>query len=152
VRVDYRQFYLMPFNVDATLDPAWRGRLLAPSEDGHSVIVLTGCASGPVLVTVRSLDTPPAPLVESMDGWQVGVEDTVDVDGKLNVVCWEPTEDTYEAFTPNKPGPHRVRVLARGRAEHYDHVVEEATEEYDISIWPTDGAAPRLSLGDDGVT
>jgi hypothetical protein len=149
VEVDYHQFYLMPVGGNPELVPSGWSKLLSVADDGRTLIVSTGCATGPVIVTVRSSDQPP-PLADSLTGWDIGVEDTFEIHDELSVVPWG-AGDSYEAFTPTKPGPHRVRVLARGRAEHYDAAVEEATEEYDISIWPTDSVEERLSLGDDGV-
>jgi hypothetical protein len=156
IEADYHQFYLGPVNSSPAPDPQHKLLTYSPggpcADEGRTLIVSTGCRMGPVLVTVRSLDGTPAPLADSMAGWDIGVEDTVLIIDDIAVGSWAPEDPTYQAFTPTEPGPHRVRVQARGRAEHYDAVAWEATEEYDISIWPTDSTEPRLSLGDDGVT
>lgn len=126
------------------------GWLLGVCSDGPSAIIRTGCAMGPVWVTFRALDQAPPDLADSMDGWEVGEEETLDITTDLTLTA--PTSVTALRFeVPTRPGPHRLRVLARGRAEHYDHVVESPTEEYEITIWPVDQTEPRHRHGDDGL-
>ncbi|WP_329000893.1 hypothetical protein OHA18_41490 [Kribbella sp. NBC_00709] len=57
----------------------------------------------------------------------------------------------YPVYTPTDPGLHLVRVLARGRTTHYDAVVWEPSEDYDITITPVSSDPGRQTTGDDGL-
>ncbi len=50
------------------------------------------------------------------------------------------------------PGPHRVRVSARGRTGRVDASVETASEHYLVEAWPEPGLRARETLRDDGVS
>ncbi|MDX6242203.1 MAG: hypothetical protein QOG10_7148 [Kribbellaceae bacterium] len=152
VQASYHQVFLTPHGHSPILDPRQPGRLLAIDPAGPAVIVLTGCAQGPVHLTIHSTDQPPTALAESMAGWDIGEEDDIYIAGELYALS--PLADLPDGavFTPAAPGLHRIRVLARGRAAQYDFVVDQPTEEYGVTIWPTTTPAERTHVGDDGLT
>jgi hypothetical protein len=53
---------------------------------------------------------------------------------------------------PSVPGPHRVRVSARGRTGHVDASVETPSEHYLVEAWSQLGLHDRETLRDDGVS
>ncbi len=54
-------------------------------------------------------------------------------------------------ISPTRPGPHRVRVSARGRTLDYDASATRANEHYLIQAWPEPRLRPRESIRDDHV-
>lgn len=151
VRVDYHQMFFAPFNVDPVRTRDQDARLLNLATDGLSLFVSTGCASGAVTVAVRVLQEPPADLNQCMTGWEVGAEQDLLFNGDLYLRAPTVNEILGVVVAPTTPGPHRVRVLARGRAEHYDQFVDESGEEYEVTFWPISAPRGRADAGNDGV-
>ena len=151
VQVDYHQMFFAPFDVQPVMTPDQDARLLNIATDQSSVFISTGCANGTVTIDLRVLDEPPAPLDSCMAGWEVGAEQDVRIDADLHLGA--PTLTMVEPVTirPSTPGLHRVRVLARGRAAHYDLFIDESGEEYEVSFWPVTSTRGRADAGDDGV-
>ncbi len=154
-RVDYHQVFLTPLGKSPRPDrAAWSpAKVLLVDTDDAGLIVHTGCAAGQVWITIRSRAEPPTTLADSMLGWEVGEEETVTILEDLTLISPLGGDPVIEgAFRPRRPGLHRVRVLARGRAENYDSVSQTPTEHYDVTLWPVDEGQPALRLGDDGVS
>jgi hypothetical protein len=149
VRVSGAQFHLGPFGTEPVLDPRQQGRLLFVDPAGATAVVLTGCAAGPVSITVDSSVTPLADLGLSLEAWEVGEEDTIDITEELLLSTLDGT--MIPIYVPSTPGPHLVRVLARGRAANWDLVVSRPTEVYTIAIRPANQRHPRRSAGSDGL-
>jgi hypothetical protein len=69
-----------------------------------------------------------------------GKKPSIGVTEGLFLCAADPADDvlTEPVVVPSKPGPHTVRVLARGRNEDdYDDVVDVSDEEYQVTFWPT---------------
>lgn len=117
------------------------------------LLLRTGCSSGRVWVTIRSLDRAPAtPLADSLDGWDVGQEVTLTITGDLTLISpLGGSPFVRRAFAPERPGLHRVRALARGRARNRDRVSETPSEEYDVAFWAVTETEPEILVGDDGL-
>jgi hypothetical protein len=144
VEVAYHQLLLAPFGVSPIMDPTWSGDLLSVTGDGLSLIVVTGCAMGPVWVSVTKLDRPPAQtldetLADARSGWVDGEEANLNVRAALHLTSalfqtvWEPV------YEPTSRGTRRVRVVVKGRGAAPDMVVQEPCEEYELTIWPEVG-------------
>ncbi|WP_327635901.1 hypothetical protein OHB24_38650 [Kribbella sp. NBC_00482] len=152
IEVSDHEFLLVADGGIPVLDPATVGPVLALDPPVPSaVIVRTGCADGPVNVTVRVVDGPVADLATAGDGWEVGEQLVIPIDGELYLAPLDGGSPAYVVYTPPTPGFHLIRVLARGRAAHYDAVVWEASEDYDITITPVDTDPGRQTTGDDGL-
>lgn len=127
---------------DLGLDTERERELLEVTNAGVCLIIYTGIALGPVWFSTIARDEPPSTtLTDSMTGWEVGQEVDMLVNDDITMMdltC--PAGFEGVVLAPSRPGLHRVRVLARGRSGHYDHVVRKATEEYELTIWPTEGA------------
>lgn len=102
-------------------------------------------------MTVRVVDGPVADLATAGVGWEVREQLVVPVEGELYLAPLDGGSPAYSVYTPPTPGLHLVRVLARGRTTHYDAVVWEPSEDYDITITPVDSAPGRRTTGDDGL-
>ncbi|TCC15471.1 hypothetical protein [Kribbella sindirgiensis] len=151
IEVSYHQFYLVVQDASPVLDPATVGPVLALDPQVPSaVIVRTGCADGPVNVTVRIGVEPLPDLATAGDRWEVGEQLVIPVEGDLYLVP-PMGGPAYVVYTPPTPGLHLVRVLARGRTTHYDAVVWESSEDYDITITPVGSDPGRRTTGDDGL-
>jgi hypothetical protein len=151
IKAAYHQVFLSPFEIDPDWGDWERSRLLGIS--GRSAVVIsTGCAMGPVRVCVISSDRSPGPLSDAMVDWEVGEEEDCWIE---EAMIFSSPEEAFgiveDVFVPARPGLHRVRLLARGRATNYDAVVREPTEHYEIRIWPADTPSPRLRVGNDGL-
>jgi hypothetical protein len=116
-----------------------------------TAVVLTGCHTGPVEVTVELFDTMPTPLVE---GWDDAVELTLTTrSGEVAVVDW--ANRTYPALPVlhGPPGDVRLRAHARGRdAAHRRQAPEaEVVEHHLLQLWPAPGPQPyvRYTLTDE---
>jgi hypothetical protein len=151
VRTDEHQFDLAPFNVTADYERSWApGQVLGIDHTGRAGKILTGCAMGDVWLTVRTRTSPPPALAKAMHGWEVGEEETMTIDSALSAVELMGF-GAEEIFTPSRPGLHRVRLLAKGRALQYDEVCRTPIEHYELTIWPEDVRTPPIRRGDDGV-
>ncbi len=71
-----------------------------------------------------------------MDGWDVAEQAAILIADDLYLASLEGIGPASLVYRPAAPGLHLIQVLARGRAAHYDAVVDEATEDYDITITP----------------
>lgn len=152
IEVSYHQFFLVPFDGRPILDPATVGPVLALDPQVPSaVIVRTGCADGPVNVTLRVRTEPLPDLATVGAGWDVGEQLAVPVMDDLYLAPLMGEHPAYLVYTPSTPGLHLIRVLARGRTTHYDAVVGEPTEDYDITIAPVSSDPGRQRTGDDGL-
>jgi hypothetical protein len=151
VQVDYHQMFFAPFNVHPVMTRDQDARLLNVTTDGSSVFVSTGCANGAVTVAVNVLEEPPAALDQCIADWEVGAEQDLLLATELYLAS--PTVNAVAdlVVAPVSPGLHRVRVLARGRAEHYDQFVEDSGEEYEVTFWPIATPEGRTDAGHDGV-
>lgn len=150
IEAGYHQFCLAPPGFDPILDPADAGPLLTLDREGPAVIVTTGCAQGPVNVTIRITQDPPPSLKTAGTGWEIGEQIAVDVTSDLYLLSMTPEGGGTLVYTAGSPGLHLVRVLARGRAAHYDAIVDEATEDYDITITPITTDPGGQTTGGDG--
>lgn len=152
------QVYLTPFNAVPVWKDSWAGDQVLGVSDGPSVILLTGASWADVEVTIRALPGPPAPLTESLAGWELGEEETVEITEPLHGM--DPIGEWYaeDAFVPARPGLYRVRVLVRGRVpfvEAEDGSYDKAAgmnEHYDVSIWPVEDREPRARAGTDSLS
>jgi hypothetical protein len=149
--VVYHQFFLAPFGHTPILDPAKPGRLLVADPAGPAAIVCCGCAIGPVNVTVTIADTELPEIAAAAGEWEIAEQMTLQVKGDLYLVPLVPEGPVVKIYSPPAPGPHIVQAFARGRATHYDSVVEEPTEDYLIAIAPTTSPRSRVRVGDDGI-
>lgn len=138
--VAYHQFYLTPRYVDPPeydIDSA--NDLMQKSDDERSLIITTNIAQGPIGLVVHTLTREPDESFDSaLREWECGEEVALIINEDLHIST--PTIEQVDVpgaiFSPSKPGRHRLRVLARGRSAHYDHVVEEPTEHFDLTFWP----------------
>lgn len=124
--------------------------LVGKGESGF--LLHTGCSSGRVWVTVRSLAAAPAtPLGDSLKTWETVQEETLTIAGPLTLISPLGGRPFVKgAFLPAQPSLHRVRALARGRAQNRDLVSEHPSEEYDVTLWPVTTIEPGVLLGHDG--
>ncbi|WP_432877442.1 hypothetical protein ACQPYH_28730 [Kribbella sp. CA-245084] len=151
VMVVYHQFFLAPYGHTPILDSAQPGRLLVADPAGPAAIVRCGCAIGPVNVTIDVTTSNLPDLAAAAADWELGEEMTMQVRKDLYLVPLVPEGPIIKVYSPSVPGPHLIRAVARGRATHYDSVVEEPTEDYLITISPTTAPRPRQQVGDDTV-
>lgn len=107
-------------------------------------VVHTGTATGPVAMRVDILLAAPPPLWEVPPGWEIAQEATATFTAGQLVVG---EENVYEVTA----GVHRVRVVARGRANDIDVSTFEpvAGEEYVVTIWPEPLERPTVLVGTD---
>lgn len=143
IRAEYHQIYLAPPGPGPEIDPHGPDRgLLEVTNERTCLVIYTGIAQGPVWMTLTAIEqSPETPLADAIGDWEVAQEVDLVVSAELIFdapTYFNPIPET--AVIPSRPGLHRVRVLARGRSGHYDHVVRKATEEYELTIWPTEGA------------
>jgi hypothetical protein len=151
VQVDYHQMFFAPFNVHPVMTREQDARLLNIASDGSSLFVSTGCANGAVTIAVSVLEEPPAALDQCMAGWEVGAEQDLVLAAELFLGAPTVNVAANLVVAPASPGLHRVRVLARGRAEYYDQFVDDSGEEYDVKFWPISTPQGRTDAGHDGV-
>ena len=134
VMTDYGQFDLVwdggvPFNGEP--DMFFEGQVngLVGAAAPGSIYFILARRSGGSKLTIRSLAGPP-PLPDPM--W----EDVVEVSAELpdgEAVQWQTwAGETSGELLRLLPGPHRVRVSARGRDEA---AIEDGEDRYLIEIW-----------------
>jgi hypothetical protein len=87
----------------------------------------------------------------AVSGWEIGEQMAIAVTTDLYLLPMMPEDPATLVYTPAAPGLHLVRVLARGRAAHYDAVVAEASEDYAITITPITTDPGRQVTGGDGL-
>ena len=149
IDVDFHLLLLKPFDTNPLYLCEGAGTLIGVAEDPEHLIVVTGCASGPVRASLTAHLTSlgdAAPATPSgVAAWEAVEEVSLPVSRPL---FWSSADSTLRpgdlpsepAFVPAAPGPHRVRVSARGRNLAYDLVVAEPVEDYHLDVWPE----PRL--------
>ena len=133
--VAYHQLYVAPPEVWPVYDQAQGDRLVQLASDRRSLIIVTGIAMGPITLDIQLLDR--ADGVPELSGRDESVDGEMDLDQPLYLFA--PTTDTGVAeavFTPLRTGTYGLRVSARGRASHYDEVVETPVESYLLQFWP----------------
>lgn len=151
VEASYHQVFLAPFDTSPVYDGQDAGPLVSlvrVTDEDSALIVTTGCANGPVLVTI-DLGTAPLPVD---DTWEAQEEVSLVLRRPLHI--WSPTwtgdpVTRTPVLTPTTPGPHRVRVSARGRRSHYDAVAFTVSEHYLVQAWPEPWLRPRETTRDD---
>lgn len=108
------------------------------------LIVHTGISAGPARVGVELHDSsPPADL----DAWDNVAETTVSTTQELHVMTVD--GEVSESLGPIPAPASRtltVRVSTRGRAANWDHIVDDACEDYLIQAWPVDTNTPTRQL------
>lgn len=153
-RVDHHHLFLTPFGMSPRIHRgSWSvQKILLVGEDDSGFAIHTGCAMGLVWLTLRSSDRSPGPLADGLVGWEVGEEATVNISSGLTLISPMGNDPVVEnAFVPHEPGLHRVRVLARGRARHYDQVSRDPSEEFEVTLWPVDANEPAARIGEEGL-
>ncbi|HEY3562733.1 MAG TPA: hypothetical protein VGL05_34940 [Kribbella sp.] len=102
-------------------------------------------------MTVRITEEPLPDLATADTEWEVGEELATHLDGELYLAPLMGQSPAYSVYTPAGPGLHLVRVFARGRTTHYDAVVWEPSEEYEVTITPVSSAPGRRTTRGDGL-
>ena len=144
----YRQLYVLPFDTTPDFDDRDAGPLLNTTNDGTALIIVTGCANGPVHLDLRTGDTPPP--ADPRPG-QVRESVSLLIDGPLYLSSPTWTELFEPFYTPTRPGPHRIRGSATGRPAQVDFSVLTPNETYLIEIWPEPRLRERETDLDDGA-
>ncbi|MFW6773329.1 hypothetical protein ACOACO_03520 [Nocardioides sp. CPCC 205120] len=152
VDTDHHQFLLVDPSKPFDPGPEAYGNAVVGVVDDTALIVHTGCAYGPVRVTLRMHDEQPSGLDHT---WEVEELVSITIDDPLDLVelAMEPRRHIpYPTVVPSRPGVHRVRVSARGdRKVNYDLAVWEPNEEYLIDLWPDTEFRTRVTVRDDGL-
>lgn len=134
IDTSYRQFALAPADVAAIPGSDAGQELVVLTNGGSGVVVSVGVRDGRVEVDVTSDPSESWGAVEDEDEVVLNVHDELWLDS--------PTveNDLDAVFTPTRPGPHHVRVRARGRRRNYDLSVggKNPVEWYQIAIWPVE--------------
>ncbi len=140
--VAWHQLYLTPFDTSPQFVGDGIGTLVAVAADDRHLIVRTGCANGPVRVSLAAHSASPGEVLPAAPGvagpWEAVEEVSLPV---LEPLFWsspDPGPDLPRdaAFTPSTPGPHRIRVSARGRNMAFDLAVVKPVEDYHLDVWP----------------
>lgn len=149
----YHQFFLAPLDTTPVYDGRDTGPVAGVVEGGTALIVYTGCTDGTVHLTTSLEDaSPPAE-----GSWEAQESVSIAIDTPLYI--WGPTVDFPRredggpwVLEPRKPGPHRVRVSARGRGDDYGEyrLASLPVEHYLIQLWPEASLRPRETMRDDG--
>ncbi|HON74362.1 MAG: hypothetical protein WAW82_13805 [Candidatus Lutibacillus vidarii] len=161
ILVAWHQLYLVPFDVSPQFVGDGVGTLIAAAAEPGHLIVRTGCATGPVRVTLTSLPTPPVAVSDAPAGGAVDAEDPWEAIEEVSLpVCeplfWSSPDPGFDlpaeaAFTPQSPGPHRFRVSARGRLTAYDEAIVDPVEEYLVQVWPEPALRAAVAERSDGA-
>lgn len=142
ILVAWHQLYLVPFNTSPQFVGEGVGTLVAAAADTRHLIVRTGCATGPVRVSLTAHPASPVDAFARTPGeagpWEAVEEVSLPV---LEPLFWSSPDPGFDlpreaAFTPVRPGSHRVRVSARGRNTAYDLAVLDPMEDYHVDVWP----------------
>lgn len=102
----------------------------AVTPDARALVIQVGVRDGRVEVYVTT--DPDADLT---GGFEDEAEFILDIDKELWLEGWS---DAEAVFSPERPGPHHVRVRARGRQDNDDVSVskKKPVEFYQLAIWP----------------
>jgi hypothetical protein len=143
----YHQVFLAPLEAAPVYDGQDAGAvvsLVPVAHDDVALIVTTGCADGPVHITI---ETGSAPLPVD-DAWEVQEAVSLIIGKPLYISSptWARVFDPV--MSPTTPGPHRVRVSARGRTLDYDASATRSDEYYLIQAWPEPQLRPREAIRD----
>lgn len=138
VHAGHHQIFLTPFGSQPMYGEHTGGVLLGVAPDARALIIMTGCADGPVSIELRSLGEEPS---SSTGSFEVQESVSLIIDEALSL--FGPTAESAGAWNvlePRVPGPHRVRISGTGRGVAPDFTVLTPSESYVIEIWPE----PRL--------
>lgn len=134
--VAYSVAQLAPADVDPIVDPSQPAELTQVTDSGRGLIILTGIAMGPIVISIEHAEKTDQPGPQ----WQERDVVTMKIDQPLflsSPTMDDPADvqDLYEpVFTPTMAGPHTVTVLARGRDLDRDGIREDPCEEYLVLI------------------
>jgi hypothetical protein len=154
IEVSYHQFLLTPFGGDnPVIDSSGPvGPLLALDHRvPGALIILTGGTDAPVNVTVHIEREPLPDLAAAAEGWDVGEQAAIPIEGDMYLVPLMGSGSTPLIYRPTTPGLHLIRVLARGRRTHHDGITDGPNEDYDITITPITTDPGRQSTAGDGL-
>lgn len=138
----WHQVFLTPFDTSPEFVGDGVGTLIAEASEPEHLIVRTGCATGPVRVSLVARTTSPQAGLESvgeeLGPWEAREEVSLPINRPLFWSSPDPGPDLPRdpAFIPQAPGPHRVRVSARGRNRAFDAAILEPVEDYLVQVWP----------------
>lgn len=138
VHAGHHQIFVTPFGSQPMYGEHAGGVLLGVAPDARALIIMTGCADGPVSIELRNLDEEPSSPPGSFE-----VQESVSLIIDEALSLFGPTAESAGAWNvlePCIPGPHRVRISGTGRGVAPDFTVSTPSENYLIEIWPE----PRL--------
>jgi hypothetical protein len=154
--VDYHHFYLQAG--DPTDAPSYPmggppNRLLALTDTGDAVCVITGIAMGVIELAIELLDSPP-PGMDEFQQWEAVAELSFEATETTAavVMLMTGTNAPFDGFElPRGLGWYRIRGHALGRSLDYDLVVTENPREHHLfQLWPADRyEEPRVIREDD---
>lgn len=110
--VSVRQLLLAPLNVSPIFDGEDVGPLVAITDHGTALIILTGCVDGPVKVMTQMC---PEPAPDPNHAWEVVEEVDLLIDDALYLSSPTWAELHTPVFQPATAGRHRIGVSGRGR-------------------------------------
>jgi hypothetical protein len=144
VYASYHQLFLAPVGVSPIFDSRDSGPLVSVTDNAAALIIVTGCADGPVLVTTRVTPGPPSQVDA---GWeaQESVSIVIGEPLRLSSPTWTALHEPV--ITPSVPGPHRVRVSARGRTGHAMRASRPPLSTTWSRPGPSPGCAPAKPCG-----
>jgi hypothetical protein len=154
--VDYHHFYLQAGDVTEAPSYPMGGppnRLLATTDTGDAICVITGIAMGVIQLAIELLDTPPPGMDESQK-WEAVAEVSFEATETTAAVVLLMTDANppFDGFElPRGSGWYRVRGHAIGRSLDYDTVVtEDPREHHLLQLWPApDWEEPQVIREDD---
>lgn len=144
VEVDYHQFVLGEGGSPEATQDLTEATCLIFEPRVSEAAILTGCASGSVLVEVEALRSAPEQVD---DRWQDVAEVSLRVGhAPLRARGWGGTGPSTDRLDAAGPGTYRVRVHARGRDTDPDGVAFEPVEEFLLQAWPAAHEPPRTLI------
>jgi hypothetical protein len=154
--VDYHHFYLQagdPTEAPSYPETGWLpNRMLATTDTGDAVCVITGIAMGVIQLTIDVLDTPPSGTDESQK-WEAVAEVSFEATETTAavVMLMTGTNAPFGSFElPRGLGWYRIRGHAVGRSLDNDLVVTENPREHHLlQLWPADRWEEPLALRED---
>lgn len=148
VHAGYHQIFLLPLESQPIFGEHVGGVLVGVACESRALILLTGCADGPVSIELRALTQE---IAVDSTGYDVAEAASLIIDEPLNM--FGPTAEAggvWNVFEPQTPGPHRIRVQGLGRGLAPDLSVVTPVEKYLIEIWPEPDLRPFETTLDDG--
>lgn len=141
VEIEFHQFVLGEgFSHDEPLQPTPEPLCLVFEPRVTRAAVLTGAASGRVLVEVEARDRPPTELDLS---WEDVAEVSLTVlEGPLQVSGWGLGGPSTARLDAAGTGTYRIRVHARHRDTDPDGVASVPVEEFLVQAWPASHEPP----------